>query len=67
MFVDRVDAVWSISGDTGISPDQVWSGVELGSSFELWLDVDVFVACFCDGSNATLRRPRFRSFEDRVY
>ena len=33
---------------SGISPDQVWSEVDL------WLDVDVFVAHFCDGSDATL-------------
>jgi len=33
---------------SGVSPDQVWSEVDL------WLDVDVFVARFCDGSDAPL-------------
>ena len=33
---------------SGISPDQVWSEVDL------WLDIDVFVARFCDGSDAPL-------------
>ena len=31
-----------------LAPDHVWSLVEL------WLDVDVSVACFCDGSDAPL-------------
>ena len=33
---------------SGISPDQAWSEVDL------WLAVDVFVAHFCDGSDAPL-------------
>ena len=33
---------------SGISPDQVWSEVDL------WLDIDVFGARFCDGSDAPL-------------
>ena len=33
---------------SGILPDQVWSVVDL------WLDVDVSVARFCDGSDAPL-------------